>query len=176
MRTSLLIMAIALALTPWGAARSETASEGQVKAAFVFNFAKLLTWPDDRFEDGNSALRVCTLKGDSAGGWLLPALDGKQAGERRVEAGEVEMTQAADCHLVYLGYELEPRFEQLMPQLSGHGVVLVDEGARFTWPDGMIRLFEDAGRFRFEMNLATFESAGLRVDPRMIRLARIASR
>lgn len=39
----------------------------------------------------------------------------------------------------------------------------------------MIRLFPGQNRMRFELNLESFERSGLKVDPRPIRLARIAT-
>jgi hypothetical protein len=40
----------------------------------------------------------------------------------------------------------------------------------------MIRLFQEQNRVRFELNLESLERSGLKVDPRLIRLARIATR
>ena len=156
--------------------RAQAASEEQVKSAFVFNFAKLLTWPDASFESDAAPFRICTLGSDPSGRWLAAALEGKKAGARALEHSVIEVDQSEGCHLVYLGSAMEKRLVELTTQLSGQGVLLVDEGPEFAWPNGMIRLFQEDGRFRFEMNLAAFETAGLRVDPRMIRLARIASR
>ena len=81
----------------------------------------------------------------------------------------------ASCHVLYLGGRSSARNATLMAKVSGKGVLLVDEGPRFSWPDGMIRLFQEQNRMRFELNLESLERSGLKVDPRLIRLARIAT-
>jgi len=149
----------------------------QVKAAFVFNFIKLVSWPDRRFEGDNAPVQVCVLRGDAMEPALRQSLGGKMAGERPVEVIAVGGDESlAPCHVLYLGSQASTRYPSLMARVAGKGVLLVDEGEQFTWPDGMIRLFLEQSRVRFELNLDALERAGLKVDPRLIRLARIASR
>src|SRR2546426_10178984 len=45
-------------------AESPTLTMHQVEAAFLFNFAKLVTWPDDAFERSGSSLIINVLGED----------------------------------------------------------------------------------------------------------------
>lgn len=81
----------------------------------------------------------------------------------------------AGCHVLYLGARSAAHNAALMARVRGKGVLIVDDRAPFSWPDGMIRLFPGQNRMRFELNLESFERSGLKVDPRPIRLARIAT-
>lgn len=158
-------------------AAPEAASLPSVKAAFVFNFIKLVSWPEQRFDSDGDAVSVCVLRGDDMEPALRNSLDGKMVGAHPVEVSTVTVDDSlATCHVLYLGSQASARYGALMSRVSGKGVLLVDEGEQFTWPDGMIRLFLEESRVRFELNLEALERAGLRVDPRLIRLARIASR
>jgi len=148
-----------------------------VKAAFVFNFIKLVSWPAPRFAGEESPVRVCVQKGDAMQAALQQSLEGRTVGPRAIRVTAVEGSADLDgCHVLYLGAQFEPRYEPLMAAVAGKGVLLVDEGRRFTWPDGMIRLFVDGQRVRFELNLQSVERAGLKIDPILIRLAQIAAR
>lgn len=147
----------------------------QVKAAFVFNFIKLVSWPDRRFDDANAPVRVCVMRGDEMLEALRQSISGKLVGAHPIEVVLAE-DNLAGCHVLYLGDHVEDRYSALMASVSGKAVLLVDEGGAFTWPDGMIRLFLEQSRVRFELNLEAVERSGLKVDPRLIRLARIASR
>lgn len=147
----------------------------QVKAAFVFNFIKLVSWPDRRFDDANAPVKVCVMRGDLMLDALRQSLSGKLVGSHPIEVIQAE-ENLAPCHVLYLGAHVTDRYSALMASVSGKAVLLVDEGTAFTWPDGMIRLFLEQSRVRFELNLEAVERSGLKVDPRLIRLARIATR
>lgn len=165
------------AATPVQAQAAADASLPSVKAAFVFNFIKLVSWPERRFESDSAPVQVCVLRGDSMEPALRQSLGGKMAGARPVEVSTVGSDDnLSGCHVLYLGSQASVRYTALMTRVAGKGVLLIDEGEQFTWPDGMIRLFLEQSRVRFELNLDSVERAGLKVDPRLIRLARIASR
>lgn len=147
-----------------------------LRAAFVYNFIKLVSWPEGRFSKAADPVRVCTLADDPVQSSLARELNGKRVGARPVQVQAAAIGATRACHVIFLGAAMESRYEELMSRVSGPGVLLIDEGQAFTWPSGMIRLFSDDARMRFELNLAAVEQAGFKVDPRLIRLARIATR
>lgn len=170
-----LIVTATLAALPASRAHAQEASADAVKAAFVFNFAKLVAWPAGRFEKEDSPLHVCLLPDDPMKSALSSALEGKLVGDRPVVVESAASDELKQCHVVFLGSTLERQYAEAMARARGAGVLIIDEGRAFAWPNGMIRLFTEDGRIRFELNVAAVEQAGLKVDPRMIRLARIAT-
>lgn len=174
------LLAAALALGLVGLATPAAASDPQlpaVKAAFVFNFIKLVNWPESRVPDAAAPLRVCVLRSDAMEEPLRQILGTKSVGLHPLEVASMSQDEDfAPCHVLYLGPQAASRYPALMARTSGKGVLLIDEGPQFTWPDGMIRLFLEQNRVRFELNLEALERAGLAVDPRLVRLARVAPR
>lgn len=173
MKRVLLAAALALASATAHADASLTA----VKAAFVFNFIKLVSWPETRVADAAVPLRVCVLRGDAMEEPLRQTLGAKAVGLHPLEVASVGADDDfSACHALYLGPQAASRYPALMGRAGGKSVLLIDEGPQFSWPDGMIRLFLEQNRVRFELNLESLERAGLAVDPRLVRLARIAPR
>lgn len=174
-RAAAWLAAALLALAPGLAAPAESSTLPAVKAAFVFNFIKLVSWPESRLPDGAAPVQVCALRGDEMEAALRHALTGKLAGNHPIQVATVEPSDnLSACHVLYLGAGNVRT--ALMARVSGKGILLIDEGSEFSWPDGMIRLFQEQNRMRFELNLESLERSGLKVDPRLIRLARIAAR
>ena len=68
-------------------AQTKTATEYQVKAAFLYNFAKFVEWPPSAFSDAKQPLDICVYGRDPFGSALEDALLGKTIGERRVGLG-----------------------------------------------------------------------------------------
>lgn len=150
-----------------------------LRAGFLVNFAKLASWPDNRFDSTTTPLRLCIVAETPSFEAIRSLVSGKAVGSRNLEAVSISDARSArtsGCHLAYLGPEKQARYAELVPLLAASGALVVDEGSRFTWPDGMIRLFVEDGRMRFEINLDAIEKAGLKIDPRLIRLARVATR
>lgn len=170
-----LLAAAALPLRAGAEAAAPTLAA--IKAAFVYNFVKLVSWPDRRFDSDSAPVRVCVVRGDEMLEALRQSISGKLVGTHPVEVSAVSAEDSfADCHVLYLGAVLAGRYAPLEGRAAGKGVLVIDEGLQFTWPDGMIRLFQEQNRMRFELNLEAVERSGLRLDPRLIRLARIATR
>lgn len=162
--------------------QAQDANADQIRAAFVYNFVKLVSWPTSRFESPEQPLHLCLIADDPTQPALSGLLADKQASERGISIVLIDREklgasndQRAYCHAVFLGESLEPDYPQIMNALSGPGVLLIDEGSRFSWPNGMIRLFSEGEYIRFELNLKAMELAQLTVDPKLIRLARFAT-
>lgn len=173
----LLALLLAAVAAPAPAPAAAESSLPSVKAAFVFNFIKLVSWPEARLPAGGGPVQVCVIKGDEMEAALREALVDKVVGTHPLQVAALGMDDDfSPCHVLYLGAHSSARNAALMAQVRGKGVLLVDEGPRFAWPNGMIRLFQDDNRMRFELNLEALERSGLKVDPRLIRLARIATR
>jgi YfiR/HmsC-like len=68
-------------------AQTKAATEYQVKAAFLYNFAKFVDWPPSAFSDAKQPLDICVYGRDPFGTALEDALMGKTIGERRVGLG-----------------------------------------------------------------------------------------
>lgn len=172
-------LAAAMAMLLAQSVQAQSGDLGALRAGFLVNFAKLSSWPDTRFETPDSPVRLCLHDADPNTKALSQSLGGKPVGARALQIvpiNDLKSVKGGNCHIAYLGPELQTRLDELVPALAATGSLVVDEGSRFTWPDGMIRLFLEDGRMRFELNLSAVERAELKIDPRLIRLARLAVR
>jgi len=83
-------------------AQTKSANEYQVKAAFLYNFAKFIDWPPSAFNDAKQPLEICVYGHDPFGAALEDALLGKAIGDRRVALGRAMLFQdLAGCHVVF---------------------------------------------------------------------------
>lgn len=168
---------ICVLLLPLCAPAAETSVEFRLKAAFLLNFAKLVQWPESRFSGVADPLRLCVLGADPFGKGLDDTVAGKRVGERAIAVRRADEARAlADCHLVYLGAGERARYVQHMQALAGNSILTVDEGEGFTLPQGMIRFYLDKQRIRFELNPGAVEQAQLKMDPKLVQIAKIVAR
>jgi hypothetical protein len=144
--------------------------EYEVKAAFLYNFAKFVRWP----EETASAPRfvVAVLGQDPFGPVLDRTFAGKSILDRPVEVRRVaSAAEAAGAHLVYVAASEQDRLPAIVSALSSTPVLTVGEGASFADSGGMIAFLLRDEVIRFDVNLAQAERSRLKLSSQLVRLA-----
>ena len=144
--------------------------EYEVKAAFLYNFAKFVRWPEDTAPAPRFVVAV--LGQDPFGSVLDRTFAGKTVLDRPVEVRRVgSAAEAAGAHLVYVAASEQDRLPEIVRALSSTPVLTVGEGAGFADGGGMIafRLRDDV--IRFDVNLAQAERSRLKMSSQLVRLA-----
>ncbi|HXB57064.1 MAG TPA: YfiR family protein [Vicinamibacteria bacterium] len=163
----LLLLASAQAVDTREAPR---ASEYQVKAAFLYNFAKFVHWPDERTL--GPAFTVAVLGEDPFGGILESTFAGKTILDRNVEVRRISAPEAAGkFQILFIGSSERPRLAEILKALEGTSVLTVGEMDGFSDRGGMITFKLKNDLVRFDINLDQVERAHLKMSSQLIRLA-----
>jgi hypothetical protein len=137
------------------------------KAAYVFNFAKFVAWPASAPAD---VLTICFRGATAVHDLLAHDVSGALIGARRVIVRSIQTAQRADgCSIVYVGAELAPdtNLASSVPPFA----LTVSDALDFTDHGGMIGLFTEGNRLRFNINLENARLAGLKVSSDLLQLA-----
>jgi hypothetical protein len=146
--------------------------EYQVKAAFLFNFAKFVEWPPDAFPDPATPVAICVLGEDPFGQGLDAVVEGETLNGRRLVVRRLrDLLQTRDCHVLFVSRS-EKELPALMAGLRSGGVLTVGEGDDFLEQGGMIRFVLEQNRVRFDINLDAAERGRLKLSSKLLRLAR----
>src|SRR5207237_9062812 len=92
----------------WGAARPVDAQlpafdEYQVKAAFLYNFAKFVEWPSGTFANSNDPIGICIVGQNPFGSTLDDMVQGKKIGDRAFAVWRLPDTlHANQCQLLFI--------------------------------------------------------------------------
>jgi hypothetical protein len=165
-----LVLALAATAGPAPASMNEYA----VKAAFLYNFAKFVEWPDSAFAGHPDTHRFCFYGADPFGPSLATALAGKTVQGRNVVILHPALpAELQGCQLVFLGREAEARLPEAVRAVRGHPVLLVGEIEGFALRGGMINFFVQNDHVRFEINRSAASAAGLLVSSKLLDLAKI---
>jgi YfiR/HmsC-like len=154
-----------------------TSGEGQVKAAFLYNFAQFIQWPSQAFAERDTPFTICAT-GDPFEGVLEKTVEGKRLNGRRMVVRRMTPTDNMQgCHLVYIG-RLESRRTTEVIKATDHifaaegvPILTVGDSEDFINAGGMIRFTEIGDRVRFEINPEAAERVSLRLSSRLLRLA-----
>ncbi len=154
-------------------AQAEGSLEYQVKAAFLYNFAKFVGWPRGSFESNSEPLRLCVLGSDPFDGALHAVLKGRTAQGREFDLRfGPEVEQPSDCHIAFLPEARDADVAQILQDLRGTGVLTVGESEKFAEAGGIIRLYLDDKKVRFDVNIGRADVEGVKVSSQLLKLAR----
>ena len=169
-------LALLVIAAPAGHVQAEgsVADEYQVKAAFLFNFAKFVEWPADTFKAGDDPITICVWGQDPFGGALEEVVRNKTVAGRPFVVHPISNTpQAAKCQIVFVTSSERKRVRSILDDLKGRGILTVGEAEDFTANGGVINFKLKDARVRIEIDTGAAERAKLRISSKLLSLAEI---
>ena len=145
----------------------------QVKAAFVLNFLKFVTWPAAPATDG--PIDVVVLGADDLAQAIEQASAGQQIAGRPIKVRAIR--RAADIgpapQLLFIAGSERDRLPVLLRALEGRPVLTVGDGSGFGAAGVVLNFYTSDTRIRFEANTTAAARARLQISSHLLRLARI---
>ena len=162
---------------PCAGGPAQRPTEYQVKAAFLYNFAKFTEWPDEVLPGEEEPMVIGVLGEDPFGDTLDETVLGKTVKGRHLRVRRVERISDGlrKCHIVFVSSSETTRLHELFEILRGAPVLLVGDTDGFARAGGMINFVLIQNRIRFEINVDAAEKVGLELSSRLLKLAKIVS-
>jgi hypothetical protein len=155
-------------------AQAQAVEEYQVKAAFLYNFAKFIDWPADAFKSPKDPLVVCVLGQNPFGGALEDVIRGKTVEGRPFALRQISNAEeASSCQILFVSSESGKQFRSLAGNLKPAGILTIGEAPGFASSGGVVNFKLDQGRVRFEINVDAAEHAQLHISSKLLSLAQI---
>lgn len=147
-------------------------TEYEVKAAYLFNFAKFVTWPGQAFDSPNAPLTICIAGPDKFGASLDSLIAGERIGGRPIAAKRIaEPGDMGGCHIVFVGASEAARARSFLDSAHKRNALTVSDMPHFAERGGMIQFVLDGGRVRFDINLKAAQDAGLALSSELLKVA-----
>ena len=148
--------------------------EYQVKAAFLFNFAKFVAWPQDAFQTEKTAITLCVFRHDPFGSALNEVIREKAINNRELLARRVnDLPELKTCQLVFVSGREEKQLPEILNSLKGASALVVGEGEDFAERGGAVQFFLENNKLRFAINVDAIQRARLQASSKLLALARI---
>lgn len=164
---------VGLLLAGSGYAQDAPPSEYQVKAAFIFNFAKFVDWPPRAFDGAKAPLCIGVLGENPFGANLERTIRDKTLNNRSIVIKECKtLAEAKTCHLLFISTSENKPLQEILDGLVGTNILTIGETEAFIKSGGMINFFREGNRFRFEINDDAAKKAGLKIDSKLLGLGK----
>jgi TonB family protein len=175
-RGALRIVLVLLALQLVALGQRQNATEDEVKAAYLLNFAKLAEWPSRALPVGPLPLVIGVSGGDEEFLNVLKAVvGGKTIGTHLLVVTPVDPEKdMKSCHIVFFRASERKRAQAAIEGLAQAGVLLVGEDESFLGQGGMINLVRDRGSVRFEVNPDALDRSQIHFNSKILAMAKSA--
>lgn len=165
--------ALLLLLLLWGGpVQAQEATEYELKAAFLYNFASYVQWPPGIFNDPGQAVVFGVVGANELADNLEQVTGGRAVNGRAVEVRRLRgADELAGIHVLFAGDPLGAADRALLAAALQSSILTVTEsdGAR---PDDSVINFEIVdGRVRFDVSLTEAGRARLQVSSRLLQVA-----
>ena len=155
----------------WQPLVAEDLSEAQIKAAYLYNFAKFVEWPAEALP-ANAELLLCVVGSNVLDG-ALEALSGRTVGTHslRVATQSYASLALSGCHLVFIGASEQQRFLVILKTLGNAPTLSLSDIDDFAVKGGGIGLLLRDNKVLFEVNLEPIRNAGLHLPGQLLNIA-----
>ncbi len=152
-------------------------SEYQVKATYLYNFARFVTWPVKFASSKDNSFAVCVLGPDPFGSALDSTFAGESLDSKPVVIRRISKPQdAADCRILFISSMEENHLQEILAARDEAGALTVSDMPGFAQRGGMIQFVLNGDRIRFEINLASAKSARLVLSSELLKVASTVKR
>jgi uncharacterized protein DUF4154 len=149
-------------------------SEYQVKAVFLFNFARFVEWPALTFVDSKAPFTLCVYGEDPFGGDLDAVVRGEAVAGRPIAVRRMrQQRDFRECQILYIARDAEGELDQILAALDHRGTLTVSDFDGAAKRGVMIRMTTVRGKIRLSVNIEAARAARLTISSSLLRSAEI---
>ena len=154
-------------------AQAQRPTEYQVKAAYLYNFAKFVEWPEGMFA-GPAAPIVFGILGEDPFGDALEAAKDRTIKGRKLQIRRfASLNDTTMCHILFISRSEKKNLAAILQKFGEAPMLLVGDMEEFAQRGGMINLALQNESVTLEINVDALNRAGIKVNSRLLNVARI---
>lgn len=154
-----------------GRAESVKLSENEVKAAYLYNFAKYVDWPAAAFSRENTPLTVCIV-GKSPLNEVIELLTGRIIKNRRLAVRQLSRSEdIGECQILFVNATVKTSTSQILASTASRSILTVSDYKGFAAAGGNIEFVPVGDKIRFEINNRAAQRGKLQISSHLLRLA-----
>jgi hypothetical protein len=166
----LLLLVASQAVAPAdGRGLTPSATEAEVEAVYLYNFAKFIRWPQAA---ASQSISLCVVKDEPLASALQRIVAGEVVDGRNLRAKSLsDVSEGTDCNILLLGPPEDLHVREDLAVLHHAPVVTVSNDVGFLQQGGMIQFAMIGGAVRFSVNLDAARRAGVTLSSQLLKVA-----
>jgi len=171
---AMLFLIVSLFWSPLSVAQ-EDSIEYKIKAGYLYNFTKFISWPENESETFN----LCIIGKDPFGSIIDP-IEKRSVKNKPIRLYRFQsIKEAKHCHIVYFGVsdgqsaQIDFSLSDILTVASLENALTTGETKKFTQAGGMFAFFLKEGKVKLQINLQALKKSNLVVSAKLMEIAEI---
>ncbi len=162
-----------LCLLGLGSTQGQPSREYPLKAAFLYNFAAFVEWPEPALASPTDPFIIGILGADPFGSAIDEIVAGEQAKNRPLIVQRfADPADAARAHILFISESETPRLEAILQHCRERPVLTVSDIPGFAQRGGVIE-FRVENTVRLHINVDAARSGQLTISSKLLQLAEV---
>jgi hypothetical protein len=153
-------------------AQGGSSIEDEVKAAYLYNFTRFVSWPVSAFSGTTDPLTLCVAGEPAVVKAVEDIVTGEHVDGRPLRVLSQFPEGPLPCHVLFVGRGAGERTSRLMSTAGTAPILTVGDSEQFLKQGGMIAFVVENRRVRFDISRQPAERVGLRLSSKLLRVAR----
>jgi hypothetical protein len=146
----------------------------EIKAAYLFNFAKFVEWPPSPSRNAAEPFRIGVLGEDPFKDTLDRLLRGKLIDRRPFEIRRSRKVEdLKGSHILFISASEKDRVKEILGSISSLPILTVAEMEGFTGSGGAVKFYRQEASIRIEINTDAVARARLKASAKLLQVARL---
>lgn len=170
-RAGMLLLLVAFqTLAPTdGRGLTPSATEDEVEAVYLYNFAKFIRWPQGA---ASQTISLCVLNDEPVASALQRVVAGEMVDGRNLRVKSLsDVSEGTDCNILFMGPPEDLHMREDLAVLHHAPVVTVSNDVDFLQQGGIIQFAMIGGAVRFSVNLDAARRAGVTLSSQLLKVA-----
>lgn len=155
------------------AAAEELSREYRIKAAYLYNLTKFITWPDEKSWGADAPITICVF-GFNPFDSYLDKLGERTAKNRRIELRYLSVDKAVGldkCQILFVSQYNTIQPELLKTPVPAQPMLTVGDDPDFIAHNGLIGLVAVGNNVQLDVHLTRARQAGFTVSANLLEIA-----
>ena len=148
-------------------------AEYKVKAAYLYNFAKFVEWPEDTFKDPLLPLGICIIGDDPFGDAIDVIKDKNVKGKKLAIKQSSRKSELTGCHILFISPSENNNLSGILKIIKNKHILTVSDMNKFAQRGGMINLKQVKDKIRLEINHEAAKQSGLKMSSKLLKIAEV---
>jgi hypothetical protein len=145
--------------------------EYKVKAGYLYNFTKFITWPEDKSETFN----LCIV-GEDPFGDLIDPIEQRTAFGRPIKLFRFNsFNKEQRCHILFVSVSIKDNssLKNILAIQEANKPLTVGESKEFAAQGGMIGFVNRQGNIKLQINLKVLQQSDLKISAKLLEVAEL---
>lgn len=152
------------------------ADEYRIKAAFLYNFAQFVEWPQGPFKGEGTPYVFAIISGDSSPNWGAE-IEKRTIRGHRIVVRYLQTLQELDeqYQVLFIHRSMEKESRRIIERLKDRPVLLVGDEIDLARAGGTINFIRIDNKIRFEVNIDVARRTDLLISSELLKLGSIVT-